>query len=65
MSKKYVCVLGGGEGWVRRGGVEGVKRACPLRVYVMLFYVFIYFYYPFCLVYLFYECDKLDFKFFF
>ena len=34
------CVLGGG--WMRRGGREA-RGACPVRVYVILFYVFISF----------------------
>ena len=36
-----------------RGGGEwrGVKGACPFKVYVILFYAFIYFNYELCLVY--------------
>ena len=50
----FVC-FGKGLGW------RGVRGACPLRVYVILFFAFIYFNYGLRLVYLFYECDKLNF----
>ena len=50
-----VCVYVLCEAWG-----EGVREACPLRVFVILFYAFIYFNYGLCPVYLFCECDKLD-----
>ena len=44
------------------GGKKGVSSQgiCHVRMYVILFYVFIYFYFGLCLVCLFYECDSLD-----
>ena len=55
-----VCVC-----WVRRErGSGGDKGACPLRVYVTLFYAFIHFSYGLCPVYPFYKCDKFDVPFY-